>query len=737
LIGLNVHCPAVDKGNSMAFCLKLSPLALALAASASLPSYAQTEPQSLQAVTVTGKTAPLLDVESANVSGLGVPLAKAPQSVTVLGADLLSATAAQTLSQVIKLDASLSDSYNTTGYIESLSIRGFLLDQSGNFSRNGLATSNIAPVALENMERIEVLKGVAGLQSGVSAPGGLVNYVTKVPMKDAFVSAGVAVNDSGGAKLLLDVNQKLGPVGVRLNAVDEALRPQFDQADGSRQLLSLALATELSPATSLSANLEYHRKSQPSVPGLGLLDSNGDGLGDTLPGNINPRLNLNNQAWSQPFEAGSTTAEVALDHRLNADWSARLSANTQRLRVDDRLAFPDGCSSAANYVYPGLCANGDVDVYDYRSENEQRSLSSWDARLDGTFKALGLQHTTRLGLTGRKSDTDLAPLQAYNWVGITNIYAPVALPGDPSLTSLNTDSRERALAAYATLTSNLSPNVQSFVGARSTRLKRSSEQSDGSRAVSFEQTVTTPWAGLAWSPSAATMVYASWGQGVELEVVPNRPDRFANPGQVLPALKSEQTEVGLKWQTNPRLLLTAAAFSVEKPYADDVATDALPLRVEGAKTARHRGLELTAAGRVDAALSLQASLMALDAKFTKAVDTDLVGQRVTNLPNLKASVFADYKLAALPGLSLNALASYEGAKTVTADGSVELPAAWQLDAGLSFLQRIAGKETLWRVNIENVTNRSYWREAPTTYWGGIYLFAATPRTLRASVTVEF
>ena len=604
----------------MAFCLKLSPLALALAASASLPSFAQTEPQSLQVVTVTGKTAPLLDVESADVSGFGVPLAKSPQSVTVLSADLLTASAAQTLSQVIKLDASLADNYNTTGYIESMSIRGFLLDQSGNFSRNGLATSNIAPIALENLERVEVLKGVAGLQSGVSAPGGLVNYVTKVPMTELFTRATLGADDSGGAKLLLDVNQKLGPVGVRLNVVDEALRPQFDQADGSRQLLSLALATELSPATSLSANLEYHRKSQPSVPGLGLLDSDADGLGDTLPVGVNPRLNLNNQAWSQPFEASSTSAEVALNHRLDADWSARVAVNTQSIRINDRLAFPDGCSSAPNYVYPGLCGNGDVDIYDYRSDGERRSLSSWDTRLDGKFKALGLQHATRLGLNGRKSSTDLAPMQAYNWVGITNIYAPVALPGDPTLTSLNTDSRERALAGYATLTSDLSPSVQSFVGARITRLNRSSEKSDGTQAVSFEQTVTTPWAGLAWSPSASTMLYASWGQGVELEVVPNRPDRFANAGQVLPALKSEQSEIGLKWQANPRLLLTAAAFSVDKPYADDVATDALPLRVAGAKTARHRGLELTAAGRVDAALSMQASLMALDAEFTQAVD---------------------------------------------------------------------------------------------------------------------
>jgi len=724
----------------MAFCLKLSPVALALAASATLPAFAQTTPQSLQAVTVTGKTAPLLDIERADVSGFGAALAKAPQSVTVLSADLISASAAQTLSSLIKLDASLADSYNTTGYIESVSIRGFLLDQSGNFSRNGLITSNDAPIALENKERIEVLKGVAGLQSGVSAPGGLVNYVTKSPVKTSFVTAELAANDSGGAKVQLDVNQQLGAVGVRLNVVDEALRPQYDQADGSRQLLSLALAGELSRATSVSANLEYHRKRQPSVPGLGLLDSNGDGAGETLPSGINPRLNLNNQSWSQPFEASSTTAEVALDHALSADWRARVAVNSQRLDIDDRLAFPDGCSNADTYVYPGLCANGDVDVYDYRSEGERRDLWSWDARLDGAFKALGLQHATRLGLNGRSASADLAPMQAYNWVGITNIYAPVALPADPTLTSLNTDSRERALAGYATLTSDLSQNLQSFVGVRSTRLKRSSERSDGSRAQTFEQTVTTPWAGLAWSPSAVTMLYASWGQGVELEAVPNRPGKFANAGQVLPALKSEQTEVGLKWQAHPRMLLTAAAFSIDKPYADDVPAtdpDGLPTQVAGAKTARHRGLELSATGRVDAALSLQASLMALDAKYTQAVDQALVGQRVTNLPSLKASLFADYKLAPLPGLSINGLATYENGKTVTADGGVELPSRWQLDAGLSYLQRIAGKETLWRFNVENLTNRTDWREAPTTYWGGVYLFASTPRTLRASVTVDF
>lgn len=729
----------------MAFCFKFSPTSLALAVGVTLigpalPVQAQSTAPDLPQVTVTGKAAPVLEADHADVSVFAAPLAKTPQSVSVLGADLLAATAAQSLSSVIKLDAVLADSYNTTGYIESVSVRGFLLDQIGNFSRNGLITSNLGPIALENLERIEVLKGVAGLQTGVSAPGGLVNYVTKVPQAGDFASLALSATDYGGAKLHLDLNRKLGALSLRLNVADEALRPDFDRADGTRQLLGLAMRADLSAATTLSVNLEYQRKRQPSVPGLGLLDRDGDGAGDTLPEPVYARLNLNNQSWSQPFEARSSIAELALDHQINAKWRTRLALNTQRLRIDDRLAFPDGCSSSVTYVYPGLCGNGDVDIYDYRSENEQRRLWSWDALFDGKFQALGLPHHTRLGLNGRHTTADLAPLQAYNRVGSTNIDVPVQLPADATLTGPNSDSRERALAAYAALTSTWSPSVQSFVGLRSTRLTRSSERSDGAQAVSFEQTVSTPWAGLAWSPTAATMLYGSWGKGAEMEVVPNRPDQFANAGQVLPALKSRQAELGLKWQANAHLLLTAAAFRINKPYADALpaeTADGLSTQVAGAKTARHQGLELAVSGRVNDALSLQASLMTLDAKYTQAVDAKLVGQRVINLPRVKATMFADCKISGLPGWSVSAMATYESSKAVTPDGSVTLPASWQLDAGLSYAQRLANQNLTWRVMISNLTDRSYWREAPTTYWGGVYLFASTPRTLHASLTLDF
>lgn len=724
----------------MALHFKLTPVAGATALALCLATsvQAQQNQAALADVTVTGKAAPVLDAQTGDVGGLGLSWFKTPQSISVLGTDILSATGTTLLSQAIKLDASLADSYNTTGYVENITVRGFLLDPTNNYRRNGVAISNYTPLALENKERIEVLKGVAGMQSGVSSPGGLVNYVTKVPVADAFNTVQLGTDSHGGSKLQLDSNNHWGSTGVRLNVAAENLQSHYNRASGSREFASLALAQNLSAQTSVSVNLEYHHKRQPSVPGLGLLDTDGDGVGDSLPASINPRLNLNDQSWSLPFEATNTVFQLGVKTRLGDAWNAQASLAMQRTLINDRIAFPDGCSNAATYVYPGLCANGDVDVYDFRSEGEERNSWGWDARANRALNWLGMGHQITLGVSGRGNRDDLPALQAYNYVGSTNIYAPVALPSDALAQDKNTNSRQRSVDGFVTLVTDVTANVQTLAGLRTTTLSRRSARSDGSRAVAFDQTITTPWVAASWQLSSAHNVYASWGQGVELESVPNRPTQFVNYGETLPALKSEQVELGWKWLIKPRVSFSAALFTIEKPYADDVpSATGLPTRIVGAKKARHQGLELALQGRLSSQLSVQSTISLLDAKFVQALDPALVGQRITNVPKLKASMFADYKIASLPGLSVHGLLGYEDGKTANANGSASLPSAVQLDLGLRYAHRFSGKAVRWQLSIENASDRTYWREAPTQSWGGVYLFPSTPRTVRASVALDF
>lgn len=691
-------------------------------------------------ITVTARAAPVLDVDYAEIGGFQVPLAKTAQSIAVFGQDLLTANATQTLSSLLKLDASLADNYNAPGYIESLSVRGFNLDQANNFRRNGLATSNYAPVAFENKERIEVLKGVAGLQSGVAAPGGLVNYVTKQPLRDAFARVTVSGDHFGAALLALDLNRRFGRVGARVNIATQRLENGFEHANGNRNFASAALALALNAATTLSMEIEHQRKSQPSVPGLGLLDHDGDGIAESLPALDRglQRLNLNNQAWSLPVDSRTTHASLALTHRLSEQWKASVAVAHFASKLDDRVAFPDGCGSGANYVYPGLCGNGDVDIYDFRSENERRAMGSWRATLEGSFAALGATHRVHLSFDGRRARTSLPPTSAYNYVGINNLFAPTVLAFNALRESINSNQRERAAEIAATVHSQWLPDLDSFAGLRTARVSRASARSDGSENLSLNQTVTTPWVGLMQTLSPEMMVYASYGQGVELEIVPNRPSVFSNFGSVLPGHKSTQVEVGTKWQVRPRWLLTAAAFAIEKPYADDIAdAGGVRTRIANGKRVQHRGIEFTAIGRASDALSLQSSATYLDAHYLRAVDPALRGARATNVPRFALSLFADYKIAAINGLSLNALVVAQRGKSVNPNASVTLPAAWQIDLGAHYRIRLNERTLTLRMNLENATNRLYWREAPTTSWGGIYLFASNPRKFALSAALDW
>lgn len=700
----------------------------------------------LEELTVSAPVGPVFDASQAEVGGFVAPLADTPQSVSVLGADLLATQGAQSLSQAARLDASLSDSYNTVGFPESLGVRGFTLQSVGNYQRNGLVTNHYAPLGLENKERVEVLKGVAGLQTGVSAPGGLVNYVSKMPLEHDLSALALQLDGNAGAKAHVDLSRRIGAddagdaaagVGLRLNVAAERLRPHFDDADGSRELASLAVDVLLSAQTRLTGELEYQRKSQPSVPGLSLLDVDGDGAGEALPPFVYTDLNLNSQPWSQPYQMRSSMAQVGLAHAFNDDWRARLGVSWMQTRIHDRIAFPDGCGTGN--VYPGMCANGDVDLYDFRNEGIKTRLASWDATLEGRTAWGGREHRLKLGAAGHGLSQREAAMQTYNWVGTTNIHNPVMLPADPQPGVLNTNRDEQSLAAFASINTHWNAQWQSFAGIRITRMDRSSARTDGSNAVQQKQTVTTPWLGLAYKPQEAVTVYASWGRGAELAVAPNRPALYANAGQVLPALKSSQSEVGLKWQASERLLLSAAAFEIEKPMpeATRLPGNALPSYLAGGKEARHRGVELNAAGQVSRQWSVQASATWLNARYSKAFDPALIGQRVTNVPSFAASVLADYKVAAVPGLSFNGLLWLQNGKRATADGQTVLPRAWQFDAGARYEHDWGDTLLQWSLGVENLTNRAYWREAAHTEWDGVYLFPAAPRTVRATLRVQW
>jgi iron complex outermembrane receptor protein len=318
-------------------------------------------------------------------------------------------------------------------------------------------------------------------------------------------------------------------------------------------------------------------------------------------------------------------------------------------------------------------------------------------------------------------------------VGIGNINGTVVVPEDPTLAFPSTNRDERTVELSLQDAIRWNDRFTTWLGVRHTRLHRESILTDGTAATAYDQRLTTPWIALSYKLSPNVMAYASHGQGVGSEVAPANP-LYSNAGRPLPALKSRQTEIGIKGQT-AALRWNAALFDIKRPMSADAGACDLPgtctRQTDG--EARHRGLELSANAQTGP-WTLDGGLTLLDAKRQGAsIDPSLNGKRPVNVPNRIARAGVAYRVAALPGLSLEGKASHEGRRAVLADESIMLSAWTRFDAALRYDTKVAGTATTWTLGIDNIADKRYWKESPTQF-GHVYLYPGAPRTFRLSVT---
>jgi iron complex outermembrane recepter protein len=688
--------------------------------------------QQLAPVQVTGRATP-----QAGVAGWGdIPLAATPLQASVTTTEQLKDRGAQRLSDLTRIDPAVSDAYNAEGYWDNLTVRGFVLDNRFNFRRDGLPISAETSIPLDNKAQLEILKGTSGMQTGTSAPGGLANFVVKRPLAEPLRRASLEWREAGSVTGAIDLNQRFGAdeaFGLRLNAAAARLEPKVRAANGDRHLLAAAAEWRMAPGTLIEAEFETSHQSQPSVPGFSL-------LGSSVPQAVDPRINLNNQPWSLPVVFDANTASLRVQQQIGERWRATAHWASQQLRTDDRIAFPFGCTDPnpppnGTYYPDRYCPNGNLDLYDYRSENEHRRTDALDLNLQGRLQTGSVGHALTAGALNSRVRNRFQG-QAFNFAGTGNVDGTAVTPSAPDLTAPNTNRDERSTELYLRDAIALSERFTTWLGLRHTRLKRDSVGTDGSEPISYSQSFTTPFVAASYAYAPDRMAYASWGQGVESEVVPNQPC-YANGGQALPALKSRQAELGLKGSSEG-FEWGIAAFDVAQPqFSDagscasgDVATRTRSL--DG--TQRHRGVEATAAtqfGLWRVAGGAQWLRARREGSSTGAID----GLEPTNVPARTLKLQAAYRVAQVPGLSLQAASLYESRRMVVPDNSASIPGYARLDLATRYDTDIAGHATIWRAGVDNVADRRAWRESPYQF-GHAYLFPLAPRTLRLSVQLD-
>ena len=679
----------------------------------------------LQTITVSGRTTPPV-----SIGGWGdTPLAKTPLQASVFSAERLKDDGVQRLSDLTALDPALSDAYNAEGYWDFLTVRGYVIDNRFNFRRDGLPINAETSIPLDNKARIEVLKGTSGMQAGTSAPGGLVNYVVKRPLDTPLRSASLEWRQRGSVTGALDLSQRFGTdnaFGVRLNAAAAHLDPKVRDSKGNRNLLALAADWRVSPDSLLEAEVETSHRSQPSQPGFSM-------LGNNVPAPVDPRLSLNNQPWSLPVVFDATTASLRWQHKLGSDWRFVAHAATQRLHTDDRIAFPFGCSDAdGTYYADRYCPNGTYDLYDFRSENERRRTDALDLSMQGKLQTGPVVHALTVGALQSRVRNRFER-QAYNFVGTGNVQGTLVTPADPSLTDENTQRDERSTELYVRDAVAITDRLTAWLGVRHSRVQRASVRTNGSRPSDYAQSYTTPSVALSYAFARDQLVYASWGQGVESSVVPNR-SRYSNAGEVFTS-KSRQTEIGLKGATES-VEWNLAAFDIQRPRTQDFgacdAAGSCTTRLDG--SARHRGVEASAAWR-QGPWMLRGGAQWLHARVEGSADATIDGKQPTNVPARTLKLQAAYDVPAVRGLNLLAGVVCESGRVVLPDGSATIPGWARLDTALRYDTKFAGVPTTLRAGIDNLFDKRAWRESPYQF-SHVYLYPLAPRTARVSVQVD-
>ncbi|WBY02168.1 TonB-dependent siderophore receptor [Ramlibacter tataouinensis] len=657
---------------------------------------------------------------AADVTGFGdFPRKEVPVSTTVITGQEIDDSGARRLADLTRFDSSVSDAYNAPGYWDFLSIRGFTLNNQFNYRREGLPINAETTIPLDNKERIEVLKGTSGIQAGTSAPGGLVNYVVKRPTARPLREVRLEASQRGSLLGAVDLGGRFGvddAFGYRLNAAQERLRPLVRNTDGERSLLALAADWRASRDALVEAEIEWSRHGQPSQTGFSL-------LGNVLPGPVDPRLNLNNQPWLQRSQFDALTGTLRFTQALGSNWRWTAQLGTQRLETDDFTAFPFGCSAEGNF--DRFCSDGTFDYYDFRSQDERRRRDAAAGKLAGSVQAGGVTHELSGGVLRHRTRDRFNP-QAFNLAGTGTIDGLAVVPPSPVTGFIVPDRDEHTTEFHLQDAVRWNDRLTTWLGVRHTRLDRG-----------YRQSLTTPWAAVSYK-LGDQVAYGSWGEGVESWQVTTDPlFALANAGQVLPAAKSRQAEVGLRGG-DAALGWQVALFQVRRPMTNfDFCTRTFACAVgQYDGSAVHRGLEASAQW-TQGPWRLQGGATLLRARREGSVyEPATNGQQPVNVPEVVLRGSAAYRLAAVPGLELQGHVSHEGSRPVLADGSVSIPSWTRLDAALRYERRIGAADTTWTVGVHNLLDRRYWRESPTQF-AHVYLYPGAPRTLRVSFAAAF
>lgn len=639
-----------------------------------------------------------------------------PQTVDVLGRQLLEAVRAESIGDVLRLVPGASrDGSDLDAFGDSYLMRGFSTTQTV----NGIGVSFLnQPRDAVNVERIEVLKGPASVLYGQASPGAIVNVVTKQP-KDVFSAQAVAeIGSYEAARATADVTGPLAPgVRGRITAAYDRRDSFLEVWDRNHRFVSPVLAIDLSPRTTLTLEGFYSRTHWGAffngVPAEGTVQANPNG---PLP---------RKRQYTDPAFDGVT--------RSASDFTARIEH-----AFSDTLAWRGAASWSQNRnkgeeIF-GLLGWEDSDqrlllraLMDARSRQTSRALTN---DLSARFSTGRIEHSLLVGADYRRSDLDLTrtiglieSLDLYAPTFQTSAKPPIIVPLD-DLSDI-TDRRTEAYGVFFQDRLTLTDRLRLVAGARYSKIdERVTVRAASGSSSAFEQSPSkwTTQLGVVYAPARQLSLFANR----TTSFVPT--EGTAVGGAPLKPETGVQYEAGAKadlW--DKRVSMTAAVFQLTRANVSvgDVANPSFQISIG---EQRVRGLELSAQATPTAKLRLYAAYALTDSETTEDTNTALVGKRLRNVPRHTLAFDGSYQVT--QRLTVGGTINHVGERSGDLEETFQLPAYWRADLRTTYqaTQRLKLVAAVQNVFAEDIYSHAF----------SLYeVFPAAPRTFKLSLEASF
>lgn len=706
------------------------------------------------------------------------PLKDVPNTVTVVDREQIQAQNLFTLEDAM----TATNGVTVTGIGSedpSFLSRGFAIN---NYLVDGVPTLSFGfPGVVPDLfayDRLEVLRGPAGLFSGSGNPAGSINLVRKRPLDEDRITASAGYGSYDNLRLEADASARIGgTAGVRVGAMLQDQDQFYDVAHRKRWGGFAIGELEIGTRTTLIAGVYYDRFKpavQTGLPGyIGGADGSEGRLLDVR------RSTYLGADWNR-FDAESTSGFVELAHKVSDRWTLRATGSIANVDRFDVYSYIGNQAVTTAPVGATPANNGVTSHIAYQGDSRQKTRA-FDFNGIGSFPLFGRDQTLILGMDYQAQDytSDYTRLSNYATIDVFNPVSPLEPPLDPygplpyypvqgtGATCPDTsikqkpDPRNCVLQSYGgTITqveqyglygqTRISPvaGLTLVGGGRLTFWDTNTQTTRPTPSIVGGYGIEgrfTPYAAALWDVTDTLNVYASYADSFTPQVGPG--GRRRADGKQTEPLIGEQYEAGTKLALfHDRLLLSLAGYQIvqKNRIINDIDDETLFVQ---AGRVRARGIELEASGEILPGWRVNGGYSFTKTKYLEDAQPQFEGIPLTPIiPEHMVKLFTNYAPVdgPLAGASIGgAVTWFDGTyggnpAILRPDGSVQTRstivrqddyAVVDLRAGYKLNERIG-----LSLNVNNLLDKSYYARISSTGRGNFY---GSPRTVFATLRVTY